>query len=124
MARKNTAVESSVERFVADFQRVNQEFDSIQVDEPVANDSADANGWATVGVDEFNSDLRSDGEMRKSKQANATRAHGGPATGYHSCAGQIIGHNADGKVNQSPLPAALVSCGLPVQCHIRNLTAS
>src|SRR5580704_3120921 len=40
---------------------VDQKFDSIQVDGSVANDSADPDRCATVGVDELNTDLSSYG---------------------------------------------------------------
>ena len=40
---------------------VNQKFDSIQVGRPVANDPADPDRCATVGVDELDIDLSSYG---------------------------------------------------------------
>jgi hypothetical protein len=49
------------ERSVGDLARVNQEFDPIKVDQAVANDSADAGGFTTIGVHEFNIDLSSYG---------------------------------------------------------------
>ena len=41
------------------FLLVNEEFDSIQVGRPVANDSADTDRCAKVEVEEFNIDLSS-----------------------------------------------------------------
>jgi hypothetical protein len=102
------------------FLALSQEFNSVQVDGAVTNDSVNPDRWAAITVDELNIDLSSDGQVGKSEPANATFADGGPASENRACTGQISGNDTGGHVNLTSLPSTLVSRRMPVQCHTRK----
>jgi hypothetical protein len=101
-----------------------QEFDSIQVDNSIANNSPDLNRFVTGRVDEFDIDPSSYDQVRKSKQTNPASAHLSSTTLYRTGARRTIGNYAERHINIASLPSTLISLWLPVPCHTRNLTAS
>ena len=90
------------------FQFVVEKFDSIQVNAPVADFSADSNRLFGAGILELDVDITSHGQVGCGEEANSAFAQSHAPSVDDPLVGRMIDDDPNGSVKRVTLPAAAI----------------